>query len=226
MSDHIRTSAGTGFMHRLGLVEYMPDGDDGGDGGDGGAGSGGGEKTFTQADVDRIVQDRVARVKNTPPEDYEELKAAKQRLTEIEEANATELEKAQKRAEEAERNAQAAAERLKETTLRSAIVAEAAKKKIVDPDAAVALLDRSKLELDADGTPTNIADAMDALLEAKPYLLAASQGGTRGNADQGAREGGNGAVEQLTSTEGMTAEQIAKAVSEGRLNDYLSTSSN
>ena len=34
-----------------------------------------GERTFTQAEVNEIIEKRVARVKATPPADYEELKA-------------------------------------------------------------------------------------------------------------------------------------------------------
>jgi cation transport ATPase len=51
-------------------------------------------KTFTQEQVNRMMQERVARVKSEPPADYEELKAKAARLDEIEEANKSELEKA------------------------------------------------------------------------------------------------------------------------------------
>lgn len=47
------------------------------------------EKTFTQADVDRIVTNRVARYS-----DYEELKAKAAKFDEAEEANKSELQKA------------------------------------------------------------------------------------------------------------------------------------
>jgi DNA repair ATPase RecN len=58
------------------------------------SGSGNEPKTFTQADVDRIVQERLARAKSTPPADYEDLKAKAARLDEIEEANKSDLQKA------------------------------------------------------------------------------------------------------------------------------------
>ncbi len=51
------------------------------------------EKTFTQADVDRIVTNRVAKYS-----DYEELKAKAAKFDEVEEANKTELQKAIERA--------------------------------------------------------------------------------------------------------------------------------
>lgn len=52
----------------------------------------GNEKTFTQADVNRIVAERVSDFK-----DYDELKAKAAKYDEAEEANKTELEKAQEK---------------------------------------------------------------------------------------------------------------------------------
>lgn len=176
-------------------------------------------RSFTQADVDRIVQERLARARTTPPADYDELKQKAERLAEIETANQTELEKAQNRAADLERQANEATERAREALLRSAVVAEAARKNVVDPDAAVALLDRTTLELDDDGSPKNIAEAMDALLKAKPYLA----GGSRaGSADLGAR-GGDAGKAQLTREQlkTMTPDQIVKARQEGRLDSVM-----
>jgi len=182
------------------------------------------DKSFSQADVDRIVQERLARAKTTPPDDYEELKAAKAELDKIRDGEKTELQKAQERAQQLERERDEAQTSAKETRLRSAIVAEAAKKGVSDPQDAIALIDRSKLQLDDDGNPTNIAEAMEALLEAKPYLAGGGNDGRvtgNGNADQGARGGGSG--KQLASTEGMTPDQIAEAVARGELDEYLKT---
>jgi len=176
------------------------------------------DRTFTQADVDRIVKDRLARAKAAPPADYEDLKAAKARLDELETANATELEKAQKRAADLERQASDATARAQEALLRSSVVAEAARKNVIDPDAAVALLDRSAIEFDADGNPTNIADAMDSLLKAKPYLT----GGSRaGSADLGARGGDGKGQLSRDALKNMTPEQIVKARKDGSLDALM-----
>jgi hypothetical protein len=179
------------------------------------------ERAFSQADVDRIVQERVARVKAAPPADYADLQAAAKKLADLEAANQTELEKAQTRADEAEKRATQIEAEAKETRLRSSILAEAAKadRKIVDPEAVIALLDRSTLELDDSGVPTNIATAMDSLLEARPYLVVVD-GGTRGSADQGARSGG---AKQLTkeALKSMAPEEVAQAEKEGRLASLL-----
>lgn len=175
-------------------------------------------RTFTQDDVDRIVKDRVARVKATPPDDYEELKSAKEELDRIKAENQTELERAQSRAAELERQAADAIADRQDALLRSAVVAEAARKNVVDPDAAVALIDRASLEFADDGSPTNIASAMDELLKAKPYLVGGGRSG--GSADLGARGGdaGKGQItrEQLKT---MTDAEIAKAHEEGRLTE-------
>jgi hypothetical protein len=174
----------------------------------------------SQQQFDRMVQERIAR-ERAKYADYEELKKAAARLAEIEEANASELEKAQKAAAEAQALLEKTQAEARETRLRAAIIAEAAKpdRKVVDPEAVVALLDRSSLELDDDGTPTNIAQAMDSLLEARPYLVA-KDGGTRGSADQGARRGG---ANQITEAElkTMKPEEIEKARKEGRLDHLL-----
>jgi len=176
------------------------------------------DKTFTQAELDRIVQERVARVKAAPPADYDDLKAAATKLAELEAANQTELEKAQARADKAEADAKAASDRARETALRAAVISEAAKRNVVDPDAAVALLDRSALTLDADGAPTNVAEAMDALLTAKPYLA-----GTRanGSADQGARDGSGANQIPREALKNMSPEEITTALAEGRLSRVL-----
>jgi hypothetical protein len=173
---------------------------------------GGNERTFSQADVDRIVQERVARVKATPPADYEEMKKAAAKLAEIEDANATELEKANKRAEKAEADALKTAEKAKETAIRAAIIAEAAKKNVVNPNVVAALVDRASIEFDGDGNPTNIAEAVEVLLEAEPYLAG---GGTHQSVDQGARGGG---ADQLTVAQlkTMSPEEVRKAEAEGR----------
>jgi len=178
-------------------------------------------RTFTQDDVDRIVKERVARVKAAPPDDYEELKAAAARLAELEESQKTELEKAQARADAAEKEREKVVSEAREIRVRAAILTEAAKpdRKVVDPDLVASLLSPD-LEFDDDGTPTNVAKAMDTLLEQRPYLVV-QEAGTRGSADQGARQAGG--PRQVTETElkTMKPEQIDAARKEGRLNDLL-----
>lgn len=57
-------------------------------------------KTFTQEEVDEIVKKRVTRAKNSFATDYEELKEKAKKFDEAQEANKTELQKAQERISE------------------------------------------------------------------------------------------------------------------------------
>lgn len=70
-------------------------GDGGGSGGnDGGGNSGRQEQTFTQADLDRIVGERLARERTSKYGDYDQLKAKATELDQLKESTATEQEKA------------------------------------------------------------------------------------------------------------------------------------
>lgn len=105
-------------------------------------------RTFTQADVDRIVQSRLADEKKRHA-DYDELKAKAAKLDEQEAANKSELEKAQERLAEEERRANEAvarADRL-EVVVSKALDEEQAKRVIT---AAKRLVGTSREELEAD----------------------------------------------------------------------------
>lgn len=174
-------------------------------------------RTFTQTELDKIVQDRLAR-EAKKYDGFDDLKTKAAEFDKLQEAQKTELQKATDRAAEFEKKAADAETRAKETALRAAIIAEAAKKNVVDPDAAAALIDRGSFEFDDAGAPTNVAEAMDALLKAKPYLAG---GGTRGNADQGARDGAGANQLSRDALDNMSPEQVTKALNEGRFDTLL-----
>ncbi len=69
------------------------------------SGSGTQPKTFTQEQVDKIVQERLKRAKGEKPADYDELKAKAARLDEIEDAQKTELERITEQATKAQETA-------------------------------------------------------------------------------------------------------------------------
>ncbi len=60
------------------------------------------DKTFTQSDLDRIVEDRLSRERKKY-DGFDDLKAKAQRLDELEAANQSEIEKAQTKTAKAER---------------------------------------------------------------------------------------------------------------------------
>ena len=104
--------------------------------------------------------------------DYKKrLEELEQKEREREEAEKTELERAQARAEAAEKAAQEASERIRQTETRASIVMEANKLNIIDPEAAYTLLDKDDLEYDDSGRPTNVSEALESLIKAKPYLV-------------------------------------------------------
>lgn len=182
------------------------------------------ERTFTQTELDRHIADRLVRQK-AQFADYDELKTRASKLDEIEAAQKTELEKAQERTAQLEKQAADATQLAADNALRAAVISEAARKNVVDPDAVLAMLDKSLLELDDSGAPKNLSDAIDSLLQAKPYLAGTRP--TTGSADLGAR--GSSAPGQLSredisalSAAGKHAE-ILQAKAEGRLADVLGT---
>jgi len=119
---------------------------------------------FTQAQVDAIVKDRLAR-KDKQFADYDDIKAKAIEFDKLEEANKTELEKAQAEAVTARAEADSAIAEAQSMVLRSAIIAKAAAVGFQDPADAYALIDRA--DLNDDG----IDDALKTLAEKKPYML-------------------------------------------------------
>jgi hypothetical protein len=192
-------------------------------------------RTFSQAELDAVVRDRLAR-ERAKYADYDDLKAKALRFDELDASAKSDLQKAQEAAAAAEQRAKTAEDRARTTLLRSTVVAEAVRAGAVDPDAVAALLPADAITIGDDGAVVGAAEAITALLEAKPYLRAAtttppaSGGGTPppapkpGAADAGPR--GTAAPGQLKRDDlaSMTPEQIVAAKTEGRLNHLLGIS--
>lgn len=98
-------------------------------------------KMFTQEQVNRIVQERIARVKSEAPADYEALKEKAAKYDEAQEAAKTDLQKATERAESLEKEL----EQLKGSVARSKEVAAKASEYGVDSD----VLGRMSGDIDA-----------------------------------------------------------------------------
>lgn len=145
------------------------------------------------------------------------LKEAEKKLKEREDAELSEIERLKKQAEEAEAKVSAAAEKARRANLLTSLAEEhdltGARAK-----AAARLLD--SVEYDDADEPTNLKDAIKAATAEFGEEIFKGAKPAAGKADQGARDG----AKQLSSTEGMTPEEIAKAASEGRLDAYLATS--
>jgi hypothetical protein len=89
---------------------------------------------------------------------------------ERQQANLSEMEKAQQRIAELEREKTALETQRQELRVREAIVGTASRLGFTDPADAIRLLDVASLEYADDGTPKDVEQALKALLAAKPYL--------------------------------------------------------
>ena len=143
-------------------------------------------------DVDSSPEDTQGQAPDSTPQDGDEnekvkranAEAAKYRrevrelqeaLRKREEADLSELEKANKRAQEAEARAEAAEQRARERLLEVAVTQAATKLKFRDPEDALSMI-RTRVELDDDGQPQNVEPLLKDLLKEKPYLASATEG--------------------------------------------------
>lgn len=164
-------------------------GDSGQDGAgdDGGPGDGGGEdRTFTQAELDRIVQERLAREKQKYS-DYDEVKSKAERLDELEAEQQSDLEKAQTEAERLRQENEQLKQQEAASRRRRALERAAAEAKFHDPADAAAQIDQDRLEVDDDGNVTNAGELVADLAERKQYLVRTDDGAGGGSGDGGAK---------------------------------------
>jgi hypothetical protein len=102
--------------------------------------------------------------------DFEEREKA------VQEAALTDTQKAQKRVVELEQ-AQAAAQKVhQERVIRYEVMLKASGLNVIEPDAAVKLMDWGGLEFAEDGTPKNVEAVLKKLIKEKPYLVRANSG--------------------------------------------------
>lgn len=128
------------------------------------------EKALTQAEVDRIVKERVER-ERAKYGDYSDLKTKAAKLDEIEAANASDLEKAVKKArEEGMAEVQATANSRLIAAEARALAAEA---RFRNPTLAIKAIDTSGVKVADDGTvdAAAIKSLLDELAKAEPYLI-------------------------------------------------------
>jgi hypothetical protein len=179
------------------------------------------EKTLSQAEVDRIVQDRLARAAKGQPskDELAELRRKAAAHDEADEASKSELEKAQAAREKAEAKAAEAVQTANARLIRADATAELAKAGVTNVDGALRALDTTGLTVEDDGTVSGVEEAVKGLLEAIPEFVG-RPAGTK--VDQGAR-GTSSKDGQVTAAEleDMSTEDIAKATREGRMVDLL-----
>lgn len=143
-------------------------GSEGGNGGEGDkGGGGGGERTFTQADVDRIVQGRLSKYS-----DYDDVVRERD---ELKSANATDAEKAIERARKEARDEVLATSN--ERVLRAESRGLAAELQFHNPGEAHMYLDADNLPIkDGDVDIDALKAQLEQIAEARPYLVADGAG--------------------------------------------------
>jgi hypothetical protein len=178
---------------------------------------------FTQAELDAIVGQRLARAKTEVPPGYADLQAKAAKLAEIEQANMTERERAEQKAADAEARAEAATQRAKNAVLRSAVIATAVAQGAVDPDAVMAFIDRDKVIIGDDDSITGIEEAVKAVLASKPYLVGKPQF-VPGGADGGpqGKPPTSYTVEQIEQMSKSDPGRVAQLFKDGQLNHLVS----
>ena len=155
-----------------------------------------GARTFTQEELNTILTERLNRAKGTAVGDLlkelgfekpEDLKTAVQRQREAENANKSELQKAQEQLAEYQKREQAWQAQQRQQALQIAVQGAAAKLGIVDAEVAMMLI-REGVEFDAQGQPVDVEKRLTDLVNAKPFLL---RSGASGSATNPARSGGS-----------------------------------
>lgn len=97
------------------------------------------------------------------------------------EATLKEQNKWKELAESREKELNETKESVKQTRLNNAIERAAAKAGAVDPEAVLALIDKSKIQVAQDGTITGVEEAVKSLSEGKAYLFGKGNTQTLGN---------------------------------------------
>jgi len=156
------------------------------------------ERSFTQEQLNRVVEDRLARAEKTYEGRHADaLKAQRDRADALE----------QKLAEQEQR--------IHDALVNSAITAAAIDRNIVDREAATKLIDRTNIVV-TDDVVSGVEEAMDGLVYAKPYLVKPPP---VGSVDQGARGGVPRFSREALKT--MTVDEIIDAQNKGSLDHLL-----
>lgn len=127
-------------------------------------------RTFTQADIDRIVKERLERQRQQFA-DYDDLRQKAAKLDELEDAQKSELEKLQERLAQEQKAREQLAAQHKEALVRMTVERLAAAQGFLDPSDAYRMLDVQSLSVNDAGEVEGAAEALKQLAEQKPYLL-------------------------------------------------------
>ena len=173
-------------------------------------------RVFTQDEVNAIAG-RARLEERQKYSDYEDLKTRAAKADALERAQLSEMERLQRDYAEEQRKNLDAEGRIAAAMITSEIRVRATQKGIVDPDAAVALLNRAGVAYHEDTGVAGVDAALDSLIALKPYLQGA---GAHPNLNAGgtpATKPVQLSVEQkgVAARLGVTEEQYARHLSPG-----------
>jgi hypothetical protein len=178
-----KDSGGAGGSGGQGDDDPEKDANTGGDGG-----SGDDDKKFSQADVDRLQADRAKRAKKAAVKNlleelgFDDVTALKTVLSEhqkAQEAQKTDLQKAQEERDSEKAAREQLEARYKRERIDRIIEREARGMEFAEtaiPDVTL-LIDRSEIDEDDKGQISGVKEALQSLLEAKPHMKKAAKGG-------------------------------------------------
>lgn len=167
----------------------------------GGTGGGGGQQQeewkppASQADLDRIVGERLAR-ERAKYGDYDDLKKKATQFDELQAASKTDVEKEREAREAAERTAAEATSKANAKLVRAEIISLAADLGVRGAAAYALLVDAGKIGagkdvfVDDNGDVVGAKSALEDLVKSHDYLKAGEK--NRGDGDGGARGSGSG----------------------------------
>jgi hypothetical protein len=131
-------------------------------------------KTFTQEEVDALINRRFAREKKAWEKAAEEEKKK---------AAMTETEKLKTEKEEADKKAIIAMEKASQRLIRAEVISQAAKLDIIDPEAVYSLIDKSDIEVDDNDKVKGVKEALETLIKEKSYLISSDNKDTKKTGD-------------------------------------------
>lgn len=142
--------------------------------------------TLTQAQVDAIVKDRLAREREKY-KGFDDLKKKAEEFERLQASQMSEAERLKAELDKAKESATGAEARMRKALTSAAIISEASKQGAKDPSLLVKLIDSDSLEITDDGDVKGAEEAVTALLASHDYLkgngfTASGDGGQRTSA--------------------------------------------
>lgn len=134
-------------------------------------------KTFTQVELDQIVQDRLGR-ERAKHADYDDLRKAAAELKTLKASQMSETEKTQARLAELEKAQTSWQQERRDLVLRHSFTQAAATSGALYPDSVYKLADLGQVEFDDSGQPKNLEAVVKALKAQYPALFRPAGGGS------------------------------------------------